>query len=103
MQEDPILNSRPVWDGDIETFFSLVDIGCMRDDSVHRFLDLGSYESVVAYIRESPSSRERILHYLETGIMPQGGPRWDADKFARFRLWVDDDCPRSLDQTPLIP
>jgi hypothetical protein len=99
-------NSEPVWDDDIENCFSNADIGCMRDPTLPRPIDLGSYESVVGYVNDSPANKKRILKYLKKGIMPEGGPKWDDDTFKRFKAWVHDGCPRSKEHPappPVIP
>ena len=85
----------PIWDGEIETLFNDADIGCMRDDSEHRALDLGSYESLSGYIRESNQNKQKILDLLQSGKMPKGGPQWDEEKYKRFKEWVDWYCPKT--------
>ena len=79
---------KPTWN-EIKGFFNLGDIACMS-----KVFDLGSYSSVKKYILASDSNKNKILDYLRTGHMPEGGPQWDDDQFNRFKAWVDARCPK---------
>ena len=80
-------DNAPTWN-EIKEFFHLGDIACMS----YKF-DLDDYQSVKDYITSSAANKNKILSYLHTGYMPQGGPQWDEDQFKRFEAWVNAGCP----------
>jgi hypothetical protein len=83
----------PVWDGDIENYFTVGQAGCMIEYSIPP-LDLRDYDSVKNYINFSDEKKNTILAYLETGHMPKRGRKWGRRKFKRFKAWVDAGCPK---------
>ena len=81
-------DENPTWDDDIEGFFTLLDVGCMRDAPVNPPLDLGDYESV-------KTNAERIKNAVKNGYMPRGDRPWSEEKKAVFQKWIDNKMPKS--------
>ena len=76
--------NTPTWDADIKNFFTQLDIGCMRQHNI----DLGSYADV-------KNNATEIHTRVESGSMPQGGPRWTSDKVQKFQDWINAGYPES--------
>ncbi len=69
------------WDNRIKGFFTERDIECMKPD-----IKLDDHENV-------KKNSSRIYDVVKSGFMPQGGPRWNAEKVATFKSWMDVGCP----------
>jgi hypothetical protein len=82
-------DENPTWDDDISGFFTQLDTGCMRDVTMFNPpLDLSDYESVKSYAA-------RIYPAVQTGRMPKGDRRWEPEKVAIFKKWIDTGTPKS--------
>jgi hypothetical protein len=79
--DDPVI-AHPTYLQDIRHFFREEDIGCMKP----RGIDLSTYAGVRAHATNI---------YLQTrsGRMPEGGPRWSANRVQTFLNWMNDKYP----------
>jgi len=78
---DPIV-SNPTWTGNIQGFFTAGEIACMQRMGI----DLSSYDSV-------KQNAQAIYEQTSSGNMPQGGPRWSANRVQTFKNWMDTGYP----------
>ena len=60
-------NSRPTWENKVKTYFTQEEIGCMSTVKATPPLDLGDYDSVVAYINASEANKQRFGVAMELG------------------------------------
>jgi len=93
------MSDRITWDNEIESYFTQMDVGCMRA----RGLDLSDYANVKARAKG-------ILAQLKLRVadptkgMPKGDRPWPQDKIDNFESWIEDCCPQTeTDPGPPCP
>ncbi|MCU1265579.1 MAG: hypothetical protein JWM21_1897 [Acidobacteria bacterium] len=90
---------RITWDDDIKSFFTQMDVGCMRAKG----LDLSDYATVKSRAGDILDQLKMRVDNPNRG-MPKGDRPWPQERIDAFEAWIKDCAPKTqADPGPPCP